>query len=255
MDTKRLDYTIFDKFKFERKPVGVKYSLKKPGKITQTDKSLAVCELFKEAQTGAPFYAVKENIQCGEHILGMRQFPPLMSSGALGRSFSMFKDARANRRVYDYIPVMEKDTVKYVSLASYDRMSFDPDLIIFTASTAQAEILLRASSFSSGKMWSSKNSTCLACAWLFAYPYLTGELNYTVSGLGYSMKARQVLPEGLFIIAVPADLLPGLINDLGEMEWNPDWFSLGREGFIQRVQTSTEGLMHDYGLDIPRKSK
>jgi len=49
------DYSIFDRFNFERKPVGVSFSLKKPEGIRQLDKSLGVCEMFKEAQTSAPF--------------------------------------------------------------------------------------------------------------------------------------------------------------------------------------------------------
>ena len=51
MSSKKLDYSIFDKFKFERKPVGVKYSMEKPEGIKPTKKNLALCELFKEAQT------------------------------------------------------------------------------------------------------------------------------------------------------------------------------------------------------------
>jgi hypothetical protein len=54
MSAKMLDYSIFDKFKFERKPVGVKYSLAKPKGIKPLDKSLALCEMFKEAQTSPP---------------------------------------------------------------------------------------------------------------------------------------------------------------------------------------------------------
>ena len=219
MNSKKLDYSISDKFKFERKPVGVKYSMAKPEGIEQTDKSLALCELFKEAQTGKPFYVTTENIQCGEQVLGIVDYPPIMYTGQLGRMFSMFRNPGANRRIYDYVPHLPRDTAKYIAHASIDQMTFDPDLLIFTASTAQAEIILRASSYSDGKMWHSKGSTCLACAWIYAHPYLSGELNYTVSGLGYSMKARGVLPDGLLIITFPFDHISSLIENLKDMEW------------------------------------
>ena len=64
MSAEKRDYSIFDKFNFERKPVGVKYSLKKPDGIKPLDKSLGLCEMFKEAQTSHPFYASRENVQC-----------------------------------------------------------------------------------------------------------------------------------------------------------------------------------------------
>jgi uncharacterized protein (DUF169 family) len=236
MSIKKLDYAIFDKFKFERKPVGVKYSLAKPEGIRPTKKSLALCELFKEAQNSQPFYITKENVQCGEQVLGMVDYPPIMYSGQLGPMFSMFKNPGANRRIYDYVPHLPKDSVKYIAHASIDKMTFEPDLLIFTASPGQAEVLLRASSFSNGKMWQSKGTTCLACAWIYAHPYLSGEMNYTISGLGYSMKARGVLPDGLMIITFPFDAISSLIENLKEMEWEPYWFKLGREGFIKEVR-------------------
>ena len=236
MSSKKLDYSIFDKFKFERKPVGVKYSMDKPEGIKPTKKSLALCELFKEAQTSQPFYITKENVQCGEQVLGIVDYPPIMYSGQLGPMFSMFKNPGANRRIYDYVPHLPKDSIKYITHASIDKMNFDPDLLIFTATPSQAEILLRASSFSDGKMWSAKGTTCLACAWIYAHPYLSGEMNYTITGLGFSMKARGVLPEGLIIITFPFDAISPLIENLKEMEWEPYWFKLGREGFVKEVK-------------------
>lgn len=168
MSPLQLDYSIFDKFQFERKPVGVKYSLIKPQGITRITNSIALCELFKEAQTSQPFFAGKEDIQCGEHLIGMKEFSPLMHSGSLGTMFSMFKGPQANSRIYEYMPRLSTDSVKYVSLASIDKMDFDPDVLIITASVSQAEIILRASTYSNGKMWSGKGTTCLACAWIYA---------------------------------------------------------------------------------------
>ena len=248
MGAVRLDFSLFNKLDFEYKPVGVKFTLKKPADIDPLNKELAICEMFREAQTSEPFYATKATTQCGEHVVGYEEFPALMYSGQLGPHFSMFKNALANRKVYDYIRVLPKDSVKYVIHASYDRMTFDPDLMIFTANTRQAEILMRASSFASGDMWSMKGSTCLACSWLYSYPYMAGKINFSISGLGFSMKARNVLPEGLILISVPANQLPILIDNLNEMEWEPKWFNLGREGFIQAVKKLDEGIIADYEM-------
>jgi uncharacterized protein (DUF169 family) len=247
MSIKKPDYSIFNKFKFERKPVGVKFSMDKPKGIKPTKKNLALCELFKEAQTGEPFYITKEYVQCGEQVLGLVEYPPVMYSGQLGSMFAMFKNAGSNRRIYDYVPHLPKDSVKYITHASIDKMTFEPDLLIFTASPSQAEILLRASSFTDGKMWHAKGTTCLACAWIYAHPYLSGEMNYTVSGLGFSMKARGVLPDGLIILAFPFDTISSLVENLQEMEWEPYWFRLGREGFIKEVKKRSGELAKKMG--------
>ncbi|HSW58631.1 MAG TPA: DUF169 domain-containing protein [Dehalococcoidales bacterium] len=253
------DYSILDKFNFDYPPVGVKYSLEKPKRIEQLGKSIALCELFKEAQTSQPFYVTKENIQCGDQILGMSQFPPLMHSGSLGSMFSMFKNAQANARIYEYMPLLSANSVNYASFAPLKKLKFDPDILIITASVAQAEVILRASTYDTGKMWSNKGTTCLACAWMYAYPYLTGEINYTISGLGFSMKARGVLPDGLFIFSVPNDKILPLIDNLNDMEWHPDWFDMGREGFIEAVTTRSKELGKKLGApsysDIKEQNK
>ena len=134
--------------------------------------------------------------------------------------------------------------------ASLDQLTFDPDILIITANARQAEILLRASSYSSGKMWNAKGSTCLACAWFYAYPYLTGELNYGVSGLGFSMKAREVLPEGLVIISIPSEMLSMMIENLREMEWEPHWFKLGRDGFVDGVKAMEARKSKEFPPDL-----
>ena len=88
--------------------------------------------------------------------MGMEGFPPVMASGQLGSEFSMFKTPSANRRVYDYVPVLPRDSVRYIIHASLDDLTFDPDILIITANPAQAEVLLRASSYSDGRMWNAK---------------------------------------------------------------------------------------------------
>lgn len=245
MNTKNLDYSILDKFGFQYKPVGVKYSMDKPEGIKEGSKDLALCEAFKEAQTSEPFYLTE--VQCGEQVVGHVEYPPVMYSGQLGPMFAMFKTPGANRRIYDYVPHLPLNSVKYITHASYDKMNFDPDLLIFTCKPSQAEIILRASSFSDGKMWNAKGTTCLACAWIYAHPYLSGEINWTVTGLGFSMKARGVMPEGLIIISVPFDQIPMLIENLKEMDWEPYWFKLGREGFVKEVKKRSGELRAKLG--------
>ena len=72
-------------------------------------------------------------------------------------------------------------------------------------------------------------------------------MNYTVSGLGFSMKARGVLPDGLIIITFPFDTIPSLIDNLKEMDWEPYWFKLGREGFVKEVKKRSGELAKKLG--------
>jgi uncharacterized protein (DUF169 family) len=125
--------------------------------------------------------------------------------------------------------------VNYIAFCPLDRLEFDPDLLILLASTSQTEILLRAMSYRTGSMWVSKFSAAIGCAWTYSYPFLTGKLNYFVTGLGHGMKRRNLFPEGRQIISIPFDLLPSMIQTLQEMPWVlPAYKSDGPE-FVRRL--------------------
>ena len=240
------DYSIFNKFNFERSPVGVKFLLHKPDGIGQLDKELALCEMFKEAQGRNPFYATKENFAClGSLVLGMKEPEPIFVSGEVGAKEGIYKEARANKRIYQYIPKLPKDTVRYVAFSPLDQLSFDPDVFIITANVSQAEIILRAVSYTTGKMLTTKSTPVIMCSWLFAYPYASGELNYTVTGLGSGMKARKVLPEGLMLISVPYDLLPMLTENLQDMQWVLPLHTIADDDKEYFVRT-TEEIRQEY---------
>ena len=220
MNPTKRDYSVFDKFSFERKPVGIKFLLNKPEGLEQTDKIMPICRMFMEAQTSQPFYATKENFSCVDRlVLGMTEPESTTVSGQIGAKEKIYQEARANRRIYQYIEKIPRDTVRYVAFASQDKLTFEPDLLIITAKPSDAEIIFRALSYSIGKPITSKFTPVLMCAWIFAYPYVTGEVNYTVTGIGYGMRMQKVLPEGLFVISIPYDTVPMLIENLKDMEW------------------------------------
>jgi len=49
--------TVLDKFTFEKKPVGVKFTSTRPKGLQRPDKQLDFCEMLVEAQNGNAFYA------------------------------------------------------------------------------------------------------------------------------------------------------------------------------------------------------
>jgi len=241
------DLSIFNKFNFDRPPVGVKFLLAKPEGIKKLDKTLAFCEMLREAQQALPFYATKEDFECvGPLILGMTEPEPIFESGQIGPRLGLFKEARANRRIYPATPRLTQGTVNYVAFSPLAKLSFEPDVLIATANPSQAEILLRAHSYTTGKIWSAKGAPVIGCAWLFIYPYISGELNFTVTGLGSGMKARQVLPEGLILISIPYDLLPMMIENLQDMEWVLPEYTEGRDEHSKSFKKLTEALRREF---------
>jgi uncharacterized protein (DUF169 family) len=216
------DYSVFDKFNFERPPVGVKFLFHKPEGIERLDKNLALCEMLKEAQLrGTPFYAEPENQSCkpGAYVWGSESLK-VFESGQFGVALKVFKDARADVKIHQPVRRLDKDIVKYIAFSPLDKLSFDPDLlVILTDNASQTEIVLRAMSYTTGQKWSSKMTFVMGCAWILAYPYLTGQVNYVVSGLGSGIKAQKVFPEGRQIISIPYNWLPTITQNLQEMEW------------------------------------
>ncbi len=94
--------------------------------------------------------------------------------------------------------------------------------MLITANTTQAEIILRASSYRTGDMWISKYTAALGCDWLLIYPYLSGEINYITTGLGFGMRRRHIFPEGLHMISIPFDKIQPLLDTLANMPWVPE---------------------------------
>jgi uncharacterized protein (DUF169 family) len=106
-----------------------------------------------------------------------------------------------------------------VAFSPLDRLTFDPDLLVVLAETQQTEIILRALSYRTGQMWISRYTPAIGCAWVYIHPYLSGELNYSLTGLGHGMRRRNLFPEGRQLISIPFDLLPSLMQTLREMPW------------------------------------
>ena len=234
----KLDLTIFKKFGFEYNPVGVKFLLTQPTGISKLEKKLAFCEMLKEAQDSAPFYATKDNHECkaGTFLLGMDASNPVFESGQIGPKLGVYEDPRANRRIYLEMDKMAEGSVNFVAFSSLEQISFDPDLLIVTATPSQAEILMRAYSYRSGAAWNVKGTTVVGCAYLYLYPYARGELNMMISGLHHGMKARNIFPEGLLLITIPFDLLPEIVRNLQTMQWELPQYSWGKKRHIERMK-------------------
>jgi len=215
------DLSIFNKFDFSYQPVGVKFLTARPEGIAQLDKTRALCGMIKEAQDrDKPFYITKDNEDCGgRSTLGMLDPSPIAESGQVGIKYGIFQEPRANGKMNKQAPAFSRGVVNYVAFARLDKLTFEPDLLFCVTSPTQAEVILRAISYSTGEIWSSKIAMVGACAWLFTYPYQSGNINYVPTGLTFGMRARKVYPEGLILLSIPYNWLPIITRNLKEMEW------------------------------------
>lgn len=248
MNSSNLDLSGFERFNFERPPVGVKFLLSEPDGIDRLDKNLAFCEMPREAQMRkTPFFTDIDNHSCepGTFVLG-KKLPPIVKGGYLGAALKAFKEARANRRVYDAAPRLEENTVNYVAFSPMDKLPYNPDLlIVLTDDVSQTEIILRALLYTTGKVITSRTTIVLGCAWLYAHPFITGELNYLTAGIGYGMKVKEAFPAGRQVLSIPYDCLPIIAQNLLEMPWVPPSFTEEGEEFDRKV-------FNEMGMPAPR---
>ncbi len=224
MAEKLRDFSVLDKFDLERKPVGVKFLIARPKGIPRLGKELNFCEMLKEAQEGNAFYVGPEDWVCvgvEQMILGMKDPEPILVSGIFGGDEGLFKEANACRAMYEHLPRMPKGSVQYVAFAPVDKLTFDPDVLIITASIHQAQALLRSVNYSTGLPFVSKVTPVVACSWIYIYPVVSGELNYVITGLGLGMQALNIFPPGLFLISVPFQRIPTMLENLKEMSYSP----------------------------------
>jgi uncharacterized protein (DUF169 family) len=217
------DFAILDNFKFDIQPVAVKYFVGKPENMKRLDQKMTLCEMLVKAQKGEPFYSAPEDHTCGAgtYVLGQSDIEEQYIDGEYGAGLGVFLDERAASRLYHYIPKIARHVVNYVAFSPLDRMPYDPDVLVILAKTSQAEVLLRAMSYRTGQMWSSRYSAAIGCAWLLIHPYLNGEMNFIPTGLGFGMKRRKLFQEGLMFISIPFDRLAYMLETLREMPWVP----------------------------------
>ena len=241
------DLSIYNKFNFKHPPVAVKFLPTRPEGIEQLDKQLSFCEMVKEAQErGTPFYFAKENETCfGKALLGMEDLPAFAEAGQIGVRLEIFQDARANSHLYQELYILPRGIVNYVAFSTLDKLEFEPDLLIILANAIQAEIVLRAMSYSTGALRESKSTGVLGCAWIYNYPYRSGKVNFTVTGLAFGMKAKEVFEGGQILISIPYNWITTITQNLKEMKWVLPSYTEGREKFLIRERTNIEELTRE----------
>ncbi len=230
------DLSIYKELKLAKLPVGVKFSIPRPEGIKQLDKNLPFCDMINEAQRrNEPFYFSGENENCvGKVALGMVEMEVPVEGGLIGPGFGIYQEPRANNALYRHVYTFNRGMVKYVTFSPLDKLTFDPDLLILMTTPGQAEIVMRAVSYSTGDPWESRLTHALGCSWIFIYPFQTGKVNYIVTGMTFGAKAKQIFEEGQILITIPYQKIPMVTQNLKEMEWVLPSYTDGREKFLER---------------------
>jgi uncharacterized protein (DUF169 family) len=215
--------SIFNKLNFERPIVGVKFLFFRPEGMEQlaAEDNLSFCEMLREAQQReTPFYFGKENNETcvGKILLGMEDMEPFAESGQIGARLGIFQEPRANYIFYQHVPKFEKGIVNYVAFSPIDKLTFAPDVLIITATASQAEIVMRAMTYSTGELYRSKTTPVMGCAWIYIYPYQSGNVNYLIPEMVHGMKGRELFAEGSMLISIPYHWIPIITQNLQEMK-------------------------------------
>ena len=130
-----------------QQPVGVKFLYAVPDELPRLEKA-ALCEMFAEAQHRDRFTPTSGVRSALGRSLGMEELGPFYRSGRSARIRSSKR--RANRRVYEVVPMLPKDTCASVAFARLEKLWFDPDLLIVSGPARKMEIILRALSWTIG---------------------------------------------------------------------------------------------------------
>ena len=107
------DYDILKRFEFDRPPIGVKYTFKRPEQIARLDEKNTLCTMLKRAQEGHAFYADKNNFTCGHLPLGMEDDSPVMQSGDFA---ACFEDCRRTSFRKQILPTYPENTKRFNQL-------------------------------------------------------------------------------------------------------------------------------------------
>ncbi len=212
---------LLERLELSYPAVAVKFRFEAPEAPHYDGAPLAFCQYLKYTQdTGAHFYIDVDDDACyGKMVLGMIEKPPVTASGQAGYDFGCYKSPIGCQQLYQKLPIVEPHTVNFVEFCPAVRCGYDPDLLVFVADLPQADILMRATSYISGDLWESKSSPVLSCAWMYAYPVISGKVTHITTGYYHGLKRRKAYPAGLRMIAVPFQKMPEFFQALDEMDW------------------------------------
>jgi len=223
MNETRNNYAVLKKIGLDLPPIGVKFSFFPPEDIPplEMEARLSLCEMLKMAQTANRcFYLSKKHTETcvGKILLGMEDMVPFAESGQIGPRLGVFEEARCNQHFYQFVPKLDKGNTNFVLFSPAEQLTFEPDVLVISANPEQAEIVMRAMTYSTGELYKSVCTPVMGCAWLLIHPYKTGEVNFIVPALIHGPHGRQLYSPDTLLIGIPYRWIPTILTNLERMK-------------------------------------
>ncbi len=219
----KYDYSPLALLELEDSPIGVKFSFFKPDEVSplEMDARLSLCEMLRKSQLeDRPFYFSAEHTETcvGKILLGMEDMAPFAESGQIGPRLGVFDEARCNQHFYQFVPKLDRGVANYVSFCPYNKLTFDPDVLVVSAKPEKAELVMRAMTYSTGEMYKSSCTPVMGCAWLLICPFKTQEVNFIVPALVHGPHGRRLYSPDTLLIGIPYRWIPVILTNLKRMD-------------------------------------
>jgi uncharacterized protein (DUF169 family) len=202
--------------RLESFPIAIAFSTEAPEGVEQMNGRARLCQMLDRVRfVGESFATVSECHECdgGANSCGLRMMSPNRKTGEFLVKLGLFGSRRAARRFLSSNPRVEFGTVQVVSFAPLGKAPFEPDVVLLVCNAAQGMRIAEAFAYDSGKKTTGLTGPPI-CSAVVAAPFLTGEVTYSLGDAG-ARKYMKLKDEDLFV-AIPAELLPGIVANLGK---------------------------------------
>jgi uncharacterized protein (DUF169 family) len=199
----------------ESPPIAISFSTEPPEGMEQLKGRIRFCQMLDKVRLeGVSFYTNTENHGCdgGAYSCGLIQPNERLKTGEfLAKDLGLFGTTRAARRFISSNPKIEPGTVKVVTFSPLEKTTFEPDVVVLICTAKQGMEVAEAVAYESGKhTWGLTGPPI--CSAVVAYPFLTGEVVYSLGDVG-ARRSMKVKDEDIFV-GIPAELLPDIVENL-----------------------------------------
>ena len=190
------DLSVFAKLELAKPPVGVDFLFAEPQGLLRLDKKLGLCEMVTEAQEGKAFYAGLEDHECAGPVpLGMMGLDPFYHSGrrslpgGVQGGTGQPKDLRS-------VAHAQEGHVQLHGLRPSRQAHLQPRRVGGFRQGAADGDRPPLHELDHGPDVREQGTPVMGCAWTLVYPYLSGKINFSVTGHTFGHIAREVARKG-----------------------------------------------------------
>ena len=201
----------------ESSPIAISFSAKAAEGVERMHGKARLCQMLDRVRLkGESFSTVSESHECdgGASSCGLKMMSESRKTGEFLVKLGLFGTGRAARRFLNSNPKIEYGTVQAVSFSPLEKAKFEPDVVVLICNAKQGMQIAEAYAYESGKRTTGLTGPPI-CSAVVAAPFLTGEVVYSLGDTG-ARKYMRLKDEDIFI-GIPAELLPGIVENLGKV--------------------------------------